>query len=219
MENNFLFGYPQSCVRCAAFSSDAIELRVIPHYKPGGNLRVMLIGQDPTITKGPERVKEVLMLNQPNGSLSRWLKEILGADHFHAATLYATNLVKCSFMKPPSHAVEGGFKFLKPYFDHCKEHLANELLSFQPNCVLTLGEPAHRLFITILDNHAELPETMQAAFTGQFLRAKFRGIEFDYSPCLHIQTFRVAETYGERVQKFKKGISAYFQTTNNTDAE
>jgi uracil-DNA glycosylase len=157
------------------------------------------------------------MLNQENGQLSRWLKGILGAENFQLVTLYATNLVKCSFMNPPSRSVEGGLRFLKPYFDHCKEHLAAELLSFKPNCVLTLGEPTHKLFINMLDNQDEMPETMQAAFTGQFLRAKFKGIEFDYSPCLHIQTFRVAETYGERVQKFKKGISSYFSKSQDNE--
>jgi len=214
MKNNFLFGYPQQCVRCASLSSSRIELRVIPHYKQGGNLRVMLIGQDPTILRKPERVKEVLMLDESNGKLSRWLKQIFGDDNFHTITLYATNLVKCSFVKPPSSSAGGSLKFLKPYFDNCKEYLAHELLSFKPDCVLTLGEPAHTLFITMLDN--QMPDTMQAAFTGQFLRAKFRGIEFDYSPCLHIQSFRVAEVYGERVQKFKDGISSYFKSNDGT---
>ncbi len=216
MNNNFLFGYPEKCTRCASLSSSEIKLRVIPHYKQGGNLCVMLIGQDPTIFNQPERVKEVLMLNESNGQLSRWLKQIFGADNFRAVTLYATNLVKCSFLKPPSTLSGGGLRFLKSYFDNCKDYLAHELLSFKPDCVLTLGEPAHKLFITILDNQKDMPDSMQTAFTGQFLRARFKGLEFDYSPCLHIKTFRVAEVYGESVQRFKEGVSSYFKANGGT---
>ena len=214
MIDNFLFGYPKQCLRCTNFSPNGVELRVVPHFKQGGNLRVMLIGQDPTIFNQPERVKEVLMLNEPNGQLTRWLKEIFGAENFQAVTLYATNLVKCSFVKPPSTSAEGGLNFLKPYFDNCKEYLANELLNFKPDCVLTLGEPAHKLFITLLDNRSDIPDSMKTAFTGQFIRAQFKGFEFDYSPCLHIKTFRVAEVYGEGVQRFKQGISSYFIKSN-----
>ena len=59
---------------------------------------------------------------------------------------------------------------------------------------------------------------MKKAFTGDFVRAKFRGIEFDYSPCLHIQTFRVAETYGDRVERFKVGMRAYFKKARDADS-
>ena len=34
---------------------------------------------------------------------------------------------------------------------------------------------------------------------------------FDYSPCLHIKNFRVAETYGDKVKLFKDEIRKYFK--------
>jgi len=123
--------------------------------------------------------------------------------------LYATNLVKCGFRELPSG--QGGIKFLRPYFDNCKDHLVEEVSRFQPTLALTLGEAAHRLFITTLDNRDDIADRMKVAFTGKFLRAQFRGIEFDYSPCLHIQTFRVAHTYGDRLKGFKKGLTDYFK--------
>ena len=51
---------------------------------------------------------------------------------------------------------------------------------------------------------------MKEAFTGHFIRANYNGIEFDYSPCLHIKTFGVTEKYGESVQRFKENMSSYF---------
>ena len=170
----------------------------------------MFIGQDPTIFKGPERVKYVLMLDEPNSQLSRWFRDLIGHQSYDSLTVYATNLVKCTFAKPPSTMREGGLKFLQPYFQNCKDYLSDEIAKFKPTCVLALGEPAHKLFSSMLDNRDVIPITMQGAFTGQFIKARLSGMEFDYSPCLHIKTFRVAEVYGESVKTFKDRIKEYF---------
>jgi hypothetical protein len=52
---------------------------------------------------------------------------------------------------------------------------------------------------------------MQGSFTGKFSKARIGTAEFDYSPCLHIKTFRVANAYGDKVVKFKRGIENYFK--------
>ncbi len=212
--DGFAFRYPRECTRCANIpaspTSRLVGLRVEPFLKVGSGLRVMLVGQDPTIARRPDRVKQVLMLNQRNGQLSRWLEGIFGAKNFETITLYATNVVKCTFSNPPSRMLEGGLKFLRPYFGNCGQYLPDEVLGFRPQCVITLGEPAHKLFISLLDNADEIPLEMKSAFTGQFMRVRLQGFEFDYSPCLHIQTFRVAETYGSKVEGFKQGLLAYF---------
>jgi len=209
--DEYSFGYPKECNRCACLSEAKLQLQVRPYFREGDELRLMLIGQDPTISRKPERVQYVLMLDQPNGSLSRWLREeVLGEDIFKSCTLYATNLVKCGFREPPPSRL-GGLKFLRPYFDNCKDHLAEEISGFEPTLVLTLGEPAHKLFITTLDNRSDFSEDMKNAFTGKFVKAKLRDVEFDYSPCLHIKTFRVAETYGDRLIRFKRGLAGYLK--------
>jgi len=187
-----------------------LPLRVRPYFRKGAEVRVMLIGQDPTISEKPERVEYVLMLDQERGALTRWLREeVFGKKYFDSLTLYATNLVKCGFRELPSRL--GGLKFLRPYFENCKVHLAEEISRLQPTLVLTLGEPVHQLFMTTLDNRDNIAEDMKEAFTGRFVKAKFRGMEFDYSPCLHIKTFRVAETYGEKLKRFKRGLADYFK--------
>lgn len=73
---------------------------------------------------------------------------------------------------------------------------------------MTLGEPAHKIFRLMLVQPQKVAEEMKDAFTGSFVRASMDDIEFDYTPCLHIQTFQVAETYGHRVDSFKKGLAA-----------
>ncbi len=206
----YRFGYPRTCRICESFSTVGFNLQVAPFHKLGDEFRLMLIGQDPTITVNPERVKHVLMLNEPNRQLSRWLRDLLGEQNFDRVTLYATNLVKCTFEQKPSSVQGGALKFLRPYFEHCKHHLIEEIQSYQPDFVLTLGEAAHKLFVSILDNSTDFADTMQGAFTGDFLQASIGECHFDYSPSLHISTWRVAEVYGDGVKKFKVGVSSYF---------
>lgn len=209
--DEYAFGYPKQCTKCVSVSGESPSLGVAPYFKEGDRLRLMLVGQDPTIFQEPGKVRYVLMLDQENGQLSRWLRGLFGQSNFRSLTLYATNLVKCSFIKPPSTARQGGLEFLQPYFQNCKGYLAEEIFRFQPRLVLTLGEPAHKLFIATLDNRDDIADRMKVAFTGQFVKAKFRGVEFDYSPCLHIKNFRVAEVYGDSVKRFKEGMAAYFK--------
>ena len=54
--------------------------------------------------------------------------------------------------------------------------------------------------------------TMRDAFTGKFKKAKIESHSFDYTPCLHIKTFRVAEVYGASVVNFKNALLSYFET-------
>lgn len=194
--NAYDFGYPRECHKCAGCSK-AVHLRVEPYLQESGSTRIMLVGQDPTIARNPERVTHALMLNEKNGQLRRWLVNLLGEESFNSATLYATNVVKCSFDSPP-----GTPRVLKPYFDSCKHYLVDEITEFQPQVLLTFGESAHQLFIRILDNDEEFKEPMKKAFTGRFQEARLKGMRFRYSPCLHIKTFRVAETYGDMIQPF-----------------
>lgn len=210
--SGFEFGYPDICDLCQSLEDPARSLRVKPFFKPGGPFRLMLVGQDPTIEKSPERVNHVLMLDEPGRPLSRWLRGLL-AESYDRATLYATNVVKCSFSQPPSKMKVGGLPFLRPYARNCKRYLVQEISRYRPSLVLTLGEPSHVIFREILDNPDAVGATMQDAFTGKFSTVSIEGIEFVYSPCLHIQTFRVAETYGSHVQEFKAGLKKALSST------
>ena len=218
MVDPYQFGYPLECTKCKNLNqgwkglglSEKAE-RVKPYYRGKSGLKILLIGQDPTIVKKPERVKEVLMLDDANSQLSRWLKNIFG-EKFDELDIYATNLVKCFFSLPPSQMPGGGYKFLQPFYDECKGYLVTEITKFCPAFVMTLGQTAHRLFIKSLDNPSSVPEFMKDAFTGNFVKVKLNSFEFDYTPCLHIKTFRVAETYKDSVTAFKKNLLGYLDS-------
>lgn len=205
------YGYPLCCNKCTELGDTPRRLEQIdPYHKDGSSIRLMLIDQDPTIFNSPERVNTVLMLNETtgrNGQLRKWIEtELIGKDNFENVEIYATNLVKCQFSKPPSQS--GGKEFLKLRFENCKSYLHSEIEKFKPTLVLTFGEPAHMLFSTMLEViSGQLKSGMKSDFNGTFISAKINNIEFDYSPCLHIKTFRVAETYGDSVKGFKTGLA------------
>jgi len=207
------YGYPIKCDYCHSFDSKPKDIsKIDPFHKTGNDLKLLLIGQDPTIFDKPERVNTVLMLNESsgrNGQLRKWLeKELFGTENFNRIEIYATNLVKCQFDKPPTLSTGGALKFLQPRFAFCKEYLLMEIQQFKPDIVLTLGESAHKLFSKEIEvNDGELKGKMKNDFTGDFFEAELNNVKFQYSPCLHIKTFRVAETYGKQVFDFRNGLN------------
>jgi uracil-DNA glycosylase len=89
------------------------------------------------------------MLDDKNSQLMRWLKGLFD-DKFSCIDIYATNIVKCSINYPPSTQAQGGLKFLKEFFMHCNKYLVEEIGQYQPDLLLTFGEPIHKLFCTII---------------------------------------------------------------------
>lgn len=201
------FGYPEQCDLCKDLKNCG-HLRVRPYYQPGGPHRLMLIGQDPTIRRNPERVKYALMLDDPKSQISKWLNNLFGVNIFNSATIYGTNIVKCTFSDLPSN--QGGYKFIRPFFNFCKKHLISEIKAYRPDLALSFGEATHKSFISILENPIDIDHYMKNAFSGNFVNVAVQGVAFRYSPCLHIQTYRVAEKYGDKVKDFKNAIRSYF---------
>ena len=202
----YSFGYPEQCDRCKNLPYVKLKLPRPYHNNVTSTRKVMLIGQDPHIHRDPDRVECVLMLNQGNGQLARWLRDVLGEHGFNEVELYATNMVKCPVKRESSTTARGVLSLLQSCFDYCKDYLVEEIESFQPTMVLTLGEPAHKLFFPILDNSNLVKGSMKEDFTGQFIQASVRSVAFRYSPCLHIKTYRIADTYGKQVERFRYNL-------------
>lgn len=73
------------------------------------------------------------------------------------------------------------------------------------------GQLLHQLFLTLLNNEEDFDKSMREALTGEFGEARLGSVDFQYSPRLHIKTFRVAETYGNKVQHFQRHLHDYFK--------
>ncbi len=119
----------------------------IPIPKIGnGQIKIVIIGQDPTVRreKSRDKVKVVLNLDRQN-SLYRYLSSIvekLGYDI--EQNLYATNLLKCFYGVPPA-SIPNVVSQHTPYWI---ELLKAELEQYPNAIVITLGEPVLKALVT-----------------------------------------------------------------------
>lgn len=156
----------------------------------GINPFVMLLGQDPTITKG--KVSSVLDLENEKGVLFKYLvKEILEKSGLSLDNVYATNLVKCRFPnnQTPNLISKNNHKtitaFLLPFFNNCRKWLYSEIEEIKPKIIISLGQPVHQMLVQELD--WEIPIRMKEAF-GKIYPVKLSGSKIEYAPCIHINS-------------------------------
>jgi uracil-DNA glycosylase len=117
-----------------------------PFLGPGyrGKIKLVIIGQDPTVqnTKSRAQISTVLNLNK-DGSLRRYLSGIcsdLGLEL--DADVYATNLCKCFFKSPPTTIEkQENINVLTRSISEWLPILEQELAKFPDALVISLGEP------------------------------------------------------------------------------
>ena len=112
-------------------------------YLGKDEIKLIIIGQDPTI-KNEERRKEILCtLNlDKNGSLKRYIEEnICFGLGISLENVYATNIYKYFYTQRPATT----FGILQKHLKENLTLLVNELDQFQNATIITLGEPVLRL--------------------------------------------------------------------------
>ncbi len=150
----------------------------------GSKPLVMVLGQDPTISKG--EVNSVLDLEDTKSKLFHFvISEIIEGVGLGKDDIYATNLIKCRFPnnKTPKLISQGKIKeYLAPFFNNCREHLKREVRLIKPKIVLSLGEPVHQMLRE--SYHWEVPSKMKDAF-GKSYEVSIKGDKVEYIPCIH----------------------------------
>lgn len=114
----------------------------IPKVHRGrGNIRLVILGQDPTVKRAESRanVKTVLNLDRKN-VLRRYLEAVcVGLGLRLDVNVYATNYLKNFFIEPPAQIKE--IDILDAFTPHWLPLLQYELSQFPEVPVITLGEP------------------------------------------------------------------------------
>jgi hypothetical protein len=110
-------------------------------YRGSGPIRLVILGQDPTVKNSWSRqsIRVVLNLDRPNGSLSKYLGQVaseLGTSVQHG--VYGTNLVKNFFTAPPTTLPR---QVLSSAASAWLPLLTRELAELPELPILTLGEP------------------------------------------------------------------------------
>lgn len=119
------------------------SLPIPPPYKGSDNVKLIIVGQDPTIRReaSRENVTKTLNLNKQDALAKYIKKEICGGLGIEHTEIYATNLFKYFYTKPPKDTEYVLWAHLEPNLNLLKDELAQ-----YPKCpIITLGQPVFRL--------------------------------------------------------------------------
>lgn len=117
-------------------------LPIIPPYIGKGPIKLIIIGQDPTVrnAKGRKNINTTLNLDKPN-SLQSYISFICKELEISVENVYATNLFKYFYTLPPSDTLEVLNAHIQPNLELLQQELS--LLGNIP--IITLGEPVLKL--------------------------------------------------------------------------
>ncbi|MGB6680051.1 MAG: hypothetical protein WBF08_01850 [Candidatus Bathyarchaeia archaeon] len=112
-------------------------------FRGSGKIKLIVLGQDPTV-QDPEYRKKIevtLLLNQA-GRLRTYLGKVCkGLDIDLDENIYATNLLKNFFTRPPDRINKEDPQFYQKAADFWIPLLKEEIEEFENVPVLTLGQP------------------------------------------------------------------------------
>lgn len=120
------------------------SLSLPTHFVGSGEIRLVIVGQDPTIQNAAARtkIKTVLNLDKPN-SLRKFIERLCSDLGLHLDEhIYATNAAKGFFTQPPTAIEESdGINVLAESRSVWGPILREELNRFPGAAVISLGEP------------------------------------------------------------------------------
>lgn len=121
-----------------------LELPIIPPFFGGGEIKLIIIGQDPTIKndKGRKLITSTLNLNKRN-SLYSYINVICQGLRINIENVYATNLFKYFYTIPPANTLG----VLEKHLESNLELLQKEISVYKNVIIITLGEPVLKLLI------------------------------------------------------------------------
>lgn len=132
------------CAKLPEIPSNLIDtsLDPVPPYEGKGPIKLIIIGQDPTIKdeEGRRKIKYALNLCE-EGNLRNYINKICEGLDLSLNNIYATNVFKYFYSRPPADSME----VLKAHLDPNLELLKKELAAFKDCPIITLGEPVLRL--------------------------------------------------------------------------
>lgn len=121
-----------------------VDMNLDPIYpfKGSDDIKLIIIGQYPTIKNEKQRGKIKTTLNlDKGGSLKTYITRICDSLGIKLENVYATNIFKYFYSDPPAKRIE----VLRKHLDINLKLLMKELESYPNIPVITLGEPVLQL--------------------------------------------------------------------------
>ena len=163
-----------------------IQYSIIPPFVGQSKIKLIIIGQDPTIRKVERRnnIKYTLNLDK-NGRLKTYIEKICKHLDCSINNIYATNLFKYFYTIPPADTLNILFKHVDKNLDLLKEELEN----FPDAKTITLGQPVLQL-LTYKNNIVRKYWDYPNADTTQFSKclANDNKLGRDFYPFIHINS-------------------------------
>ena len=129
------------------FSINRIDnnLPIIKPFIGSGSIKLIIIGQDPTIKNEKTRKNIEYTLNLDKGNALRtYIGRICTGLGITIDNVYATNLFKYFYTTPPAQTIDVLYAHLQPNLELLKE----EISVFKNTSIITLGEPVLQLLTT-----------------------------------------------------------------------
>lgn len=124
------------------FNRIDINLDVVKPYLGSDVIKIIVIGQDPTIKNEKTRKNITCTLNlDKENSLKRYISDICTNLGLTIENVYATNLFKYFYTIPPAQTMDVLYAHLEPNLELLKE----ELSQYKGIPIITLGEPVLQL--------------------------------------------------------------------------
>lgn len=186
-------------------SSNSIEKErdFVPPFIGGNNIKLIIIGQDPTIRNVKQRknIKCTLNLNKSR-ALTKYIEQICEGLGITIENVYATNVFKYFYENPPADTFDVLIKHLPPNLNLLKK----ELSVFPKVPVITLGEPILKLLTDGV--HAKVryywgydskSRTSNGAF--KFLHANENKLNRTFYPFCHQPSIR-KQFYNDTIKEY-----------------
>lgn len=135
--------------RCARYI-DPLVTHIPRPYLGGENIRVVIIGQDPTVKNVArrQRINTVLTLDEPKSALYRYVRDLCDGLGVGMDQVYATNACKCFFTDPPTTIKQRDqVDALALTAEAWLPVLRAELAAFPDAVVISLGEPVLSMLV------------------------------------------------------------------------
>jgi len=119
-----------------------ISLPVIGPFNGGGEIRVIILGQDPTVRNAASRLHITKTLNlDKSNAIRSYVNRICQSLGISIENIYATNVFKYFYTRPPSNTMH----VLNSHLPENLKLLEEELYGFEKLPVISLGEPVLQL--------------------------------------------------------------------------
>lgn len=183
------------------------NLDPIPPFIGSSSIKLIILGQDPTVknVKSRSKIKTTLNLDK-NNALKRYIDEICKELNISIDNVYATNLFKYFFTNPPA----SNFPILLEHLEPNLQLVLEEINQFKQVPIIILGEPLLKL-LTDKNNKVRLYWDYNAKTKDSNLNFKFSNknenkLNRDIYPIPHQPSIR-KEFYRKNFQKYIKIIN------------